>query len=348
MKMKNTTLGVILIALITMLNSCSENETAPPKGQTAVPVILDMDLGSSTDDLFAMELLLKDYDTSNFKLKGIVCDRMGEQNAEVADIFRTYHNHPEIPIGLERNGVLDPMIYVDYAPVLDSLSAPDGSAMFRRTLSSYSNLPDGYQLYRQLLSQAEDNSVVIISCGFVTSLAHLLTSQADEYSSLDGKSLVRKKVKAMYIQGGVFDSEYNSEPDYNFKQAATFSRTFFNEWPQEVPVVFNPMETGQNVDYAWKSVIADISWTDANPIKQVYKNCNCDTGQRMWDVMNVLCLLDGEAPFHLSSYGTVQLNDDFTTTFTPDPSGHQRYMGTFTTAEAENILNSIREKVRQR
>lgn len=50
-------------------------------------------------------------------------------------------------------------------------------------------------------------------------------------------------------------------------------------------MVFSPMETGQTVEYTPEQVISDISWTDAHPIKQVYMNCNCNTGQRMWDVM---------------------------------------------------------------
>ena len=62
-------------------------------------------------------------------------------------------------------------------------------------------------------------------------------------------------------------------------------------------MVFSPMETGQTVEYTPEQVISDISWTDAHPIKQVYMNCNCNTGQRMWDVMPTVQAVEGDELF---------------------------------------------------
>ena len=33
-------------------------------------------------------------------------------------------------------------------------------------------------------------------------------------------------------------------PDYNFAQGIMFAKTFFRDWPQEVGMVFSPMEAG--------------------------------------------------------------------------------------------------------
>ena len=71
----------------------------------------------------------------------------------------------------------------------------------------------------------------------------------------------------MYLQGGVFGEA--EEPDFNFAQGITFAKTFFSLWPQEVDMVFSPMEAGQGVEYTPEQVIADVSWTDAHPIKQI-------------------------------------------------------------------------------
>ena len=61
-----------------VLTSCSNrNEAvAPDKTYTGVPlVILDADIGSSTDDLFALEMLYR-YDEQRLcRLLGVVVDR---------------------------------------------------------------------------------------------------------------------------------------------------------------------------------------------------------------------------------------------------------------------------------
>ena len=195
--------------------------------------------------------------------------------------------------------------------------------MFHHTVSDYSTLPDGFELYRQLLAAQPDHSVSICSVGFVTALADLLTSEADDISPLSGVELVKRKVKCLYIMGGVFGASV--EPDFNFAQGITFAQTFFRLWPEDVDIVFSPMEVGQEVEYKPEQVVSDISWTDIHPIKQVYMTCNCNTGQKMWDPMAVIHAVEGDASFSLSQRGTVTLTPDAGTIFTPSATGNCRY-----------------------
>lgn len=67
---------------------------------------------------------------------GVVVDRMGENNAAIANVMNTYYGLGDLPIGLEQNGVKD-----------------------------YSKVPDGYKLYRKLLAGQPDHSVNIVSVG---------------------------------------------------------------------------------------------------------------------------------------------------------------------------------------
>ena len=134
----------------------------------------------------------------------------------------------------------------------------------------------------------------------------------------------------------------DEEPDYNFAQGIMFAKTFFRDWPQEVGMVFSPMEAGQDVEYTPEQVIADVSWTDAHPIKQVYMQCNCDTGQRMWDVMPVVQAVEGDALFSLSPRGTVVLDDQAETIFTPSTTGNCRYQLPGSEAWAAQMLEKIR------
>ena len=345
-KIFNWVLAAIIVCGLTVLTACSNDDN--PAGQqgecTGMPlVIYDTDIGSSTDDLFAMEMLYRYEDEGRCRLLGVMVDREGERNAAFADVMNTYFGHGDVPIGLVRDGIKEPKVWIDYAHVADTKDG-EGQPMFRHTVADYSSLPDGWQLYRRLLAAQPDRSVSIVSVGFVTCLAQLLTSKADEYSSLTGVELVRRKVKCIYLQGGMFGEA--EEPDFNFAQGITFAKTFFQNWPQEVDMVFSPMEAGQDVEYTPEQVIADVSWTDVHPIKQVYMQCDCNTGQRMWDVMPVVQAVEGDALFTLSQRGTVRITDQAETVFTPSATGNCRYQLPGTEAWAAQMLEKIRNAIK--
>ena len=325
-KIMNLVLVAILGCGFVLLTSCStKDDPVEPSRQeyTGVPlVILDTDLGSSTDDLFALEMLHRYEQEGRCRLLGVVVDRMGEANAAIADVMNCYFGHPETPIGLVREGIPAPKVWIDYG-ALPTYTNADGSLMFRRSVSDYSALSDGYVLYRRLLAAQPDHSVNICSIGFVTCLAQLLQSDGDEYSPLNGVELVRQKVKCIYQMGGVFGQSV--EPDFNLSQGITFAQDFFQLWPKEVDMVFSPMEVGENIEYKPEQVISDVSWTDVHPIKQVYMKCNCNTGQMMWDPMAVIHAVEGDSLFTLSPRGTVTLTPKAETFFTPSDTGNCRY-----------------------
>ena len=325
------------------LAACSSKDDNPLERQdeyTGVPLIIfDTDIGSSTDDLFALEMLYRYEDEGRCRLLGVVVDREGEDCAACADVMGTYFGHGDVPIGLVRDGIKNPSVWIDYK-ALPTHADQDGKPMFRRTVADYAQLPDGWQLYRRLLAAQPDRSVSIVSTGFVTCLAQLLQSAPDSYSPLNGVELVRRKVRCIYLMGGVFGEA--EEPDYNFAQGISFAQTFFSLWPQEVDMVFSPMEVGQEVEYTPAQVIADIDWTDAHPIKQVYMNYNCDTGQRMWDTMAAIHAVEGDCQFVLSQRGTVQLTDRAETIFTPSVNGNCRYQLPGTEEWAAQMLEKIR------
>ena len=313
--------AILAICGAMAFTSCSndDNPTEQQGEYAGVPLIIfDTDLGSSTDDLFALEMLYRYEDEGRCRLLGVIVDREGEQNAAFADVMNTYFGHGDVPVGLVRDGIKDPKVWIDYAHVADTKDAEE-LPMFSRSTADYSSLPDGWQLYRRLLAAQPDRSVSIVSVGFVTCLAQLLTSGADGFSPLSGVELVRRKVKCIYLQGGVFGESV--EPDFNFAQGITFAQTFFQNWPQDVDMVFSPMEVGQEIDYTPELVIGDISWTDAHPIKQVYLTCDCNTGQKMWDPMTVIQAVEGDNLFTLSPRGTVSITPKAETIFTASPTG---------------------------
>ena len=61
-------------------------------------------------------------------------------------------------------------------------------------MKHYDQVDDALTVLRESLAQAEDDSVVIVSLGFLHNIAQLLRSSSDNISDLSGSELVRKKV----------------------------------------------------------------------------------------------------------------------------------------------------------
>lgn len=336
-------------AILTGLSSCAsqrqltDNKITTVSQRETVKMILDSDFGSSTDDLFALMMIHHYIDDGVVDLKGIVVDREGEKNAQLVDVFNNYYGHPDIPIALERNGVKNPRCFIPYSGIVD-LTDAEGNPLYKRSVDT-SKLPDGYKLYRQLLSKADDKSIVVVAIGFATTLAELFESGADEYSSLNGVDLFGQKVKAVYIQSGRFESG-DSLSGYNMRAASRQSAVFYDKLPKNVDLIMSPSNIGDMMNYLPQDVLVDLSYTDYNPIKSVYTNYTCDTGQRMWDTNCLVNAVEGDSEYHMSPRGWVRFVDrgeESLMLFTPDPKGNARYQLPGDTYFAEKKLMEIRQ-----
>lgn len=343
--MKKVFYCVCVCCAAVLLTGCKTQTAAEQQvigKRQPIQMILDSDFGSSTDDLFALMMLHHYMNDGLVDLKGIVVDREGIKNAELVDIFNTYYGHPNIPVGLERNGVKNPRCFIPYNGVCD-LKDAQGNPLFKRT-HDLTNCPEGYKLYRQLLSQAEDKSIVVVAIGFVTTLSELFESGADEYSQLSGLDLFGQKVKSVYIQSGRFESG-DSLSGYNMRAASKQSAIFYDKLPKNVDLIMSPSNIGDLMNYLPQDVLVDLSSTEQNPIKAVYTNYTCDTGQRMWDTNCLVNAVLGDEAYNMSPRGWVKFVDkgeESLMLFTPDPVGNARYQLPGDTYFAEEKLMDIR------
>lgn len=338
-----------LFVVAMMMQACASKQVALEPvtvKEKPIPMILDSDFGSSTDDLFALMMIHHYIDEGKVDLKGVVVDREGEKNAALVDIFDTYYGHPDIPVGLERNGVKNPRCFIPYNGITD-LKDAQGNSLFKRTFDA-SKCAEGYKLYRQLLSKAEDHSVVVVAIGFATTLSQLFQSGADEYSSLNGVDLFGQKVKSVYIQSGRFESG-DSLCGYNMRAASKQSAIFYDKLPKNVDLIMSPSNVGDMMDYLPQDVLVDLSNVEQNPIKAVYTNYTCDTGQRMWDTNCLVQAVLGDDAYHLSPRGWVTFIDkgeESLMLFKQDPNGNARYQLPGDTYFAEEKLMDIRRHTR--
>lgn len=343
-KMKRVRNLIFIVLTVLILVACNKDNTTPEQQQPTVPqIIIDTDICSSTDDLFAMQLLYCYASQGRCNLLGVIVDRMGDTNAAVADLMNNYYGFPTLPIALERNGTYERFSYINYSPIAEATD-DNGNLLFARTYSNYSSIPDGYILYRRLLANAADGSVTIILTGIPSTIANLLTSGADQYSSLSGVELVRRKVKRLYFMATKLEpsSEQNVSPGYNIMMHPEATKTLLQMWPDDVDVIISPSAPGNMVEYEPELVISDIDWTDIHPLKQIYMRFDCNTGQRMWDPMLPLQEIEGDDLIGLSPRGHMVFNDENKISFITDPDGNYRYQISGDEAWADRMLNLIR------
>ena len=100
-------------------------------------------------------------------------------------VLNHYYGRDDIHLGAFKGkfGAEVPGVYVD--DLVDNWDSH---------ITHYDQVKDAVEIYRQVLDSAEDNSVVISSVGFLTNIADLLESPADEVSDKTGYELVRDKV----------------------------------------------------------------------------------------------------------------------------------------------------------
>ena len=97
-------------------------------------------------------------------------------------------------------------------------------------------------LYRSVLHRAKDSSVNIVSVGFLTNLADLLRSEADDITEMSGLQLVRLKVRELVIMGGMYPSGW----EFNFGGENPTSTAYVLEyWPSNVAVTYSGGELGK-------------------------------------------------------------------------------------------------------
>ena len=166
-------------------------------------IILDTDFGGDADDLGALAMLNNFIDKGECNLLGIMCWSTEKYAVSAIDAVNRYYNHPNIPISVRK----DQTILTDWNY---SKSIAD---RFSHQLN-LENVPDAIILYRKILAESPDKSIVIVTIGPLKNIENLLNSKSDSLSNLCGKDLIEKKVKEFVMMGGKYpegDWEWNFE-----------------------------------------------------------------------------------------------------------------------------------------
>ena len=310
-----------------LLTSCSkDDEPSGDKSHSTVNVIIDTDLGNCTDDLFALQAAFAFRAKGECNILGVMQGCGEEKCHKLADALMHYYKADDIPLGLVSGGNLHPVECTPYYEIADLVNA-DNTLLFPPTDIPLSQRLSGMKLYRKLLGEAADGSVNIICVGMLTNLGQLMDSEADEYSSLSGMELIRRKVKAVDICAGCFSAIPLRYPDengntqfldveYNVGGDIPLAKKVMEEWP--TPLHIYPIEAGLSFPSVHDRILEQYSWQPESPIYQTYSRYNewekGDVGQYLWDAVATLHCILGEDYFSCTDPCAVRVDEEGHTT----------------------------------
>lgn len=205
-------------------------------------IIFDTDFGSDADDLGALAMLHGFIDREECELLGIMVWNTEKYVVSAIDAVNRFYGHPDIPIGI-RPGKPSRIDFNHTKIIADNLPHE----------LSYNDAPEVVSLYRKILSENEDSSIVLVTVGPLLNIKLLLESGPCEYSSLTGKELLHKKVKEMVVMGGQYpegENEWNFNGNMPGVTKFVFDRI-------HLPVVFSGYEVGLKIKTG--KVLNDIS-----------------------------------------------------------------------------------------
>jgi purine nucleosidase len=274
-------------------------------------VILDTDIDSDVDDVQALAMLHTLADQRSIDLLGVIVTSDDPYAPLCTDAINGYFGRPELPVGFLKN-----------QPELRNHSryTRQISEEFPHRLGTYQQATEAAELYRKLLSESPDSSVVLVSVGHLTSLMQLLQSPGDQYSPLGGKELVEKKVVRWLCMGGMFPAGKEA----NFYRPDPASTVYcLRHFPR--PVTFAGWEVGNVIKTGGAYLQARLN--ARSPVYRAYQLYNNFQGRASWDQVAVLLLMP-EAIRYLDTVtgGYCDVSEDGSNQWRPGPVGLHGYV----------------------
>jgi len=294
----------------------SDQHESTNKNHSSVKVIFDTDIAPDYDDIGAMAVLHALADNGEAEILATVASNSHPSVAPIIELYNTYYRRTAIPIGMA-NSTAPNMPATNYWN--DTLINRYNPSLANKQYES------ALKVYRKVLSAQPDNSVTIITVGFMSNISDLLKSQPDEFSTLSGKELINKKVKNWVAMAGLFPQgiEFNVIQD---SIAATYA---FQHFPK--PILFSGFEIGDKIMTGGKTAqLNDIN----NLVSEGYKY-NFETYDRnqkvanrnSWDQTTVLVAIrDPEDYFYLSGPGTFIAHANGSNEWEPREDGLHRFL----------------------
>lgn len=273
--------------------------------------IFGTDWWTDCDDLAAMRILLRAHKKGAIRLLGVGINACMDLSVPSVDGFINLEGVRNIPLGIDLKATDFEGTHLKYQKNL---------APFAVKYKKNEDAEDAVRLYRRLLAES-DGGVEIVEVGFLQVFAELLLSGADDISPETGLSLVKSKVKKVWVMAGKWDESGGREHNFcNNLRSREGGEVFCRMCP--VPVTFLGFEVGIKVVSGDKLSRDDFLYKS-------FSDHGSEKGRYSWDPMTALMAVIGDE--EKAGYDTVtgKARLDAETGgnyFTEDENGTHKYV----------------------
>ncbi len=294
---------------------------------SAVPIIFDTDIGTDVDDAGALAILHLLADRGDAEILATMSANQNRWCAPALDVINTYYGRGDLPVGVSKTG-------------------PDPEKWYHESVNDFphdlkvdTGTPDAVALYRKILAAQPDDSVTIVVVGWLTNMADLLDSKPDRYSPLNGKELVKAKVKELVSMGGRWPNSPKKEGEYNFRMDGPAAHKVISEWPGRI------MFTGLGRDVMTGSQLV-AKGPKENPVPAFYRNFfkgHKVSERSSWDLIAVLYAVRGLSEYFTSVTDgkSISKNDGSNTWEAGPPSNHAYLEYKMPQAELAELIEEL-------
>ena len=206
-----------IAAILAATNDCHADEETPAESRAIrsvakIKLIYDGDIGPDACDFSTISMLHEYHKRGMIDLLGVIGETPDPYLASTFSIYNQLHGN-DIPIAAydsESSEVEFTKEVIDgyYKAVGRDCRADPNKTVYEKygndKTQRSGDVMGTVTLYRKLLSEADDNSVVIYTAGQLYNFPPLLASKGDQYSPLSGEELLKAKLKEFVVMGGCF------------------------------------------------------------------------------------------------------------------------------------------------
>lgn len=315
-----------LTFLFAITISCQE----PERPEEPVNVIFDTDMGPDYDDVGAIAILHALADSGKANILATIASTKYEGVGPVLEILNTYFNKPQVPVAVPKGKALELRDWQHWSDTL--------RANYPHTRKTNNEFPDAVELYRKTLAAQPDNSVTIITVGFLTNIAALLQSAPDNYSTLNGNELVKKKVNKLVSMAGRFPSG----KEFNIEEDAASAKYAIENFPS--PIIFSGFEIGEKIKSGLPLI--NNSLIQNSPVKDVFrisipKAKEDSSGRMSWDQTAVVTGILGHEPYYTLQEGTMEVEAEGDNKWQDKKHSHYYLIEKEPHAKMQDIINTL-------
>ncbi len=287
-----------------------------PADSAKVKIIFDTDMGPDYDDIGAIALLHAFANQGKIEILATVSSDAHKDIPGTIEVYNKYFKRGDIPVGQT------------YSPLAPNFTAANNwnEHIIKKFEPALLNkkYESSVSIYRKVLAEQPDNSVTIVTVGFMTNISDLLQSKADKYSNLTGIELLEKKVKNWVAMAGGFPQGR----EFNIHEDAESGVYAFDHFPK--PILFTGFEIGDKIKTGGKIAEQKL---ESSPVSVGYQinlvsyAKEAVKARSSWDQTAVLIAAENpEKYFYLSGPGTMKTEKDGSNYWEPSAQGKHKFI----------------------